>query len=173
MKNNSSHQAFLILVFYMILALGSADSSQNGDGNSTKTNQEVDRGSGSNKTLEDKVPVWVYGVYSGTAPGYDLLGEDGKPVYVFGEKVKVPQISRKVEINKDTDEILLRARSQDGSSYLSTAQMKITEVSNSKVVIDTSFDNGSKGTPTILVITAGKLEFKEMGAPMTELRKEQ
>ncbi len=167
-KYQKYYHTCLLIDFCLLFTVGCSD-------NNPKIEHTAARGyhnlNSSVQSTKVGLPAWIYGVYSGTAPGYNMLGNDGKPAYVFGESVKVPPITRKLQIDRGGDKILLRAKSSDGSSYLSTAEIKVTETSENRVVIDTKFDNGSSGTPVKLVLRPGVIEFNEYRSPKTELKK--
>ena len=164
-------QSSFILLFYLVIATGSGESKK------IKTDKQenlIHKGTNLSEPAQNPIvilPDWVYGVYSGIAPAYDLLDEQGKPVNVFGERVKIPSIKRDIQIDKGSNQISLRATSSDGSFYLSTAKINVLEQSSARVVIDTQFDNGSDGTPTRIIITHNNIEFNESKQPASNLTK--
>jgi hypothetical protein len=114
---------------------------------------------------------WICGVYVGTSSAYDMTGDDGKPIFYFGEKVRVPAVKKTIQIDRGGDTLMLREVSTEGTTVLSTAPLRITESSSSKVVIDTKFENGSGGVPTQIIISDGDLVIRQHKSPATTLRR--
>ena len=75
MNKIKSFQSSFILLFYLVIATGSGESKK------IKTHQQensVHKGTNLSEPAHNPIiilPNWVYGVYSGIAPAYDLLDE--------------------------------------------------------------------------------------------------
>jgi len=183
MKTGFRHFAsFLTVLVFLIIAFGSADDPDAGkgekksDGSATAAGDagggsDASRPSDSSSKTGDKTPQWICGIYVGMTPAYDMTGDDGKPVYIFGEKVRVPAVKKTIQIDRGGDTVMMREVSSEGTTVLSTAPLKITEASSSRVVVETRFENGSDGVPTQITITEDQLVLRQYKSLDTTLRR--